>query len=76
MLGGKLHKAGAEQFARIRGGFGVMKNSYNGQAIPAEGRAIGYSNGELQVPRQADYFRSLKATGTGREYLEGFAAGV
>ena len=26
-----------------------MKNSYNGQAIPAAGKAIGYSGGEMQV---------------------------
>ena len=27
-----------------------MKNSYNGQAVPAGGQAIGYAGGELQVP--------------------------
>jgi len=27
-----------------------MKSVYNGLTVPAEGRAIGYANGELQVP--------------------------
>src|SRR5260370_7412107 len=27
-----------------------MKSSYNGQAVPVGGKAIGYSGGELQVP--------------------------
>ena len=27
-----------------------MKSSYTGNPIPAEGSAIGYSGGELQVP--------------------------
>ena len=27
-----------------------MKSSYNGQAVPAGGQAIGYVGGELQVP--------------------------
>jgi len=27
-----------------------MKSSYNGQAISAGGKAIGYAGGELQVP--------------------------
>ncbi len=31
-----------------------MKNTYNGQAIPADGKAIGYSGGELQVPDNPD----------------------
>jgi len=27
-----------------------MKSSYNGKPIPGDGKAIGYSGGELQVP--------------------------
>jgi len=27
-----------------------MKSSYNGNPVPADGKAIGYSGGELQVP--------------------------
>jgi len=27
-----------------------MKSLYNGMAVPADGKAIGYNAGELQVP--------------------------
>src|SRR6267143_1446779 len=43
-----------------------MKNSYNGQAIPAAGKAIGYSGGELQVP-DAPIIPFIEGDGTGRD---------
>src|SRR6202043_2560462 len=41
-----------------------MKNAYNGQAIPADGKAIGYSGGELQVP-DAPIIPFIEGDGTG-----------
>lgn len=43
-----------------------MKNSYNGQAIPADGKAIGYSGGELQVPNKP-IIPFIEGDGTGRD---------
>src|SRR5437868_9847703 len=43
-----------------------MKNSYNGKAIPADGKAIGYSGGELQVP-DAPIIPFIEGDGTGRD---------
>src|SRR5712692_3893789 len=51
---------------RIRGGFTLMKSSYNGQAIPAAGKAIGYSGGELQVP-DTPIIPFIEGDGTGRD---------
>jgi len=43
-----------------------MKSSYNGQAVPAGGHAIGYSGGELQVP-DAPVIPFIEGDGTGRD---------
>jgi isocitrate dehydrogenase len=43
-----------------------MKSSYNGQAIPAGGKAIGYSGGELQVP-DAPIIPFIEGDGIGRD---------
>src|ERR1700692_4653793 len=43
-----------------------MKNSYNGQAIPADGKAIGYSGDELQVPN-TPVIPFIEGDGTGRD---------
>ena len=43
-----------------------MKNSYNGQTIPAGGQAIGYTNGELQVP-DTPIIPFIEGDGTGRD---------
>ena len=43
-----------------------MKNSYNGQAIPANGETIEYSGGELQVPDQP-IIPFIEGDGTGRD---------
>jgi isocitrate dehydrogenase len=43
-----------------------MKSSYNGQAIPAGGKAIGYSGGTLQVP-DAPIIPFIEGDGTGRD---------
>ncbi|HMI54425.1 MAG TPA: NADP-dependent isocitrate dehydrogenase [Candidatus Saccharimonadales bacterium] len=43
-----------------------MKNSYNGQAIPAAGQAIGYRDGELQVPEHP-IIPFIEGDGTGRD---------
>ena len=43
-----------------------MKSSYNGQAIPADGKSIGYSAGELQVP-DAPIIPFIEGDGTGRD---------
>jgi isocitrate dehydrogenase len=43
-----------------------MKSSYNGQAIPAEGKAIEYSGGELRVP-DAPIIPFIEGDGTGRD---------
>jgi isocitrate dehydrogenase len=43
-----------------------MKNSYNGQAVPAEGKGIGYSGGELQVP-DTPVIPFIEGDGTGRD---------
>src|SRR5579864_2211197 len=43
-----------------------MKNSYNRQAIPADGKAIGYSGGELQVPN-TPIIPFIEGDGTGRD---------
>jgi isocitrate dehydrogenase len=43
-----------------------MKSSYNSQAIPAGGAAIGYSGGELQVPN-TPIIPFIEGDGTGRD---------
>src|ERR1700680_2406742 len=43
-----------------------MKSSYNGQAIPVGGKAIGYSGGELQVP-DTPIIPFIEGDGTGRD---------
>jgi isocitrate dehydrogenase len=43
-----------------------MKNSYNGQAIPANGETIEYSGGELRVPDQP-IIPFIEGDGTGRD---------
>ncbi|HYK39563.1 MAG TPA: isocitrate/isopropylmalate family dehydrogenase, partial [Candidatus Eremiobacteraceae bacterium] len=43
-----------------------MKSVYNGLAVPAEGRAIGYANGELQVP-DSPVIPFIEGDGTGRD---------
>ncbi len=43
-----------------------MKPSYNGQAVPAGGKVIGYSGGELQVP-DAPIIPFIEGDGTGRD---------
>lgn len=43
-----------------------MKNSYNGQAVPAGGKPISYSGGELQVPDNP-IIPFIEGDGTGRD---------
>jgi isocitrate dehydrogenase len=43
-----------------------MKSSYNGQAVPAGGKGIGYSGGELQVP-DIPVIPFIEGDGTGRD---------
>ncbi len=43
-----------------------MKTSYNGQAVPAGGKVIGYRDGELQVP-DAPIIPFIEGDGTGRD---------
>jgi isocitrate dehydrogenase len=43
-----------------------MKNSYNGQAVPAGGLPIGYAGGELQVP-ETPVIPFIEGDGTGRD---------
>jgi isocitrate dehydrogenase len=43
-----------------------MKSSYNGQAVPADGKTIGYSGGELQVP-DTPVIPFIEGDGTGRD---------
>src|SRR6266566_3738788 len=43
-----------------------MKNSYNGQSVPANGKPIEYSDGELRVP-DAPIIPFIEGDGTGRD---------
>src|SRR5258708_4323119 len=43
-----------------------MKSSYNGQAVPAGGKVIGYSGGELQGP-DTPVVPVIEGDGTGRD---------
>jgi len=43
-----------------------MKSAYNGVAVPSDGKAIGYSNGELQVPENP-IIPFIEGDGTGRD---------
>ena len=43
-----------------------MKNAYNGQTVPADGKPIGYSGGELQVP-DSPIIPFIEGDGTGRD---------
>src|ERR1700760_1364350 len=43
-----------------------MKNAYNGQTVPADGKAIGYSGGALQVP-DSPIIPFIEGDGTGRD---------
>ncbi len=50
----------------VLGETGFMKNSYSGVAAPANGKAIGYSGGELQVPDNP-ILPFIEGDGTGRD---------
>src|SRR5215469_4213227 len=43
-----------------------MKSSYNGNPVPAEGKVIGYSGGEMQVP-DTPIIPFIEGDGTGRD---------
>src|SRR6202046_4370068 len=43
-----------------------MKNAYNGQTVPADGKGRGYSGGELQVP-DSPIIPFIEGDGTGRD---------
>jgi isocitrate dehydrogenase len=43
-----------------------MKSSYNGNAVPTDGKPIGYSGGELQVP-DSPIVPFIEGDGTGRD---------
>jgi isocitrate dehydrogenase len=43
-----------------------MKSSYNGVSVPSDGKAIGYSGGELQVP-DIPIIPYIEGDGTGRD---------
>src|SRR6201997_935957 len=43
-----------------------MKSSYNGNAVPSDGKPIGYSGGELQVP-DTPIIPFIEGDGTGRD---------
>ena len=43
-----------------------MKSSYNGVPVPAQGKAIGYSGGEFQIPDQP-IIPFIEGDGTGRD---------
>jgi isocitrate dehydrogenase len=43
-----------------------MKTTYNGTAVPSDGKPIGYSNGELQVPDHP-ILPFIEGDGTGRD---------
>jgi isocitrate dehydrogenase len=43
-----------------------MKNSYNGQTVPTDGKPIGYSRGDLQVP-DTPIIPFIEGDGTGRD---------
>ena len=43
-----------------------MKSAYNGVTVPSEGKAIGYSNGELEVPENP-IIPFIEGDGTGRD---------
>src|SRR3982074_2945542 len=43
-----------------------MKSSYNGKAIPSDGKPIGYSGDELQVP-DTPVIPFIEGDGTGRD---------
>src|SRR5436853_4471355 len=43
-----------------------MKSSYNGNAVPSQGKPIGYSGGELQVP-DTPIIPCIEGDGTGRD---------
>ena len=43
-----------------------MKNAYNGVAVPADGKAIGYGNGALHVPDNP-IIPFIEGDGTGRD---------
>jgi len=43
-----------------------MKSTYNGKAIPADGKPVGYRGGELQVP-DAPIIPYIEGDGTGRD---------
>jgi isocitrate dehydrogenase len=43
-----------------------MKSSYNGQVVPADGHAVGYADGELQVP-DVPVIPFIEGDGTGRD---------
>src|SRR5258708_1377314 len=54
-----------EQSSLLQGA-ALMKSSYNGKAVPSEGKPIGYSGGELQVP-DSPIIPFIEGDGRGRE---------
>jgi isocitrate dehydrogenase len=59
-----LHKT-AKRLNLFQGAV-FMKSSYNGKAIPSDGKPIGYSGGELQVP-DTPIIPFIEGDGTGRD---------
>src|SRR2546421_3947587 len=58
--------AAATKFVLVPRETTYMKSVYNGLTVPAEGRAIGYANGELQVP-DSPVIPFIEGDGTGRD---------
>src|SRR5260370_35803828 len=63
--GAPLPRAPVEQ-SNLFQGVVFMKNSYNGKAVPADGKPIGYGGGELQVP-DSPIIPFIEGDGTGRD---------
>src|SRR5260221_11311158 len=58
--------AAATKFVLVPRETTYMKSVYNGLTVPAEGRTIGYANGELQVP-DSPVIPFIEGEGTGRD---------
>src|SRR5260221_12131404 len=58
--------AAATKFVLVPRETTYMKSVYNGLTVPAEGRTIGYANGELQVP-DSPVIPFIEGDGTGRD---------
>src|SRR5260370_2974121 len=52
-----------------------MKSAYNGKAVPSDGKSIGYSGGELQVP-DSPIIPFIEGDGTGRDIWKASRRGV